>query len=152
MSYFPPELNPSKTCRTQLFVAMFGHQKRDGLQRGLAAAAGGFNPAEELHPLEAAGATTWLRCLFVGDKIFRHFLIGASLSRPPLYSRPLQLQRPRWISLHLRSLSHWLLASLVCTRSAKPRSLAAFLSFPLFLAGAQRAETPGKTRKTLVSA
>lgn len=39
-----------------------------------------------------------------------------------------------------------------CTRSAKPQSLAAFLSFPLFLAGAQRAETPGKTRKTLVSA
>lgn len=79
-----------------MFVGVCGQPKRDGLQRGAAAGAGGknksaeslqaagLNLAEELSPLEAVGATACPRCLFVGDKICpsQHFLISSSQTFP----------------------------------------------------------------------
>lgn len=43
-----------------------------------------MNPAEEVSPLEAVGATACLRCLFVGDKICpsQYFLISSSQTFP----------------------------------------------------------------------
>lgn len=56
-------------------------------------------------------------------------------------------------SVHLQNLSHWLLA---CLSALDRGSLGHFepfsAFFPMLLAGAQLAATPGKTLKTLVTA